>query len=85
MHVHDKDGPQDLQVVEELHTVCFRGKHSVIPVLLVAGVFVDFISVDHRHCLRKVFENRCKRNNTICIYSAAVLYKDLVIIASSNV
>ena len=58
-------GSQDLQVVEELHTVCFRRKHSVIPVLHVAGVLVDFRSVDHRHCFRKILENRCNRNNAI--------------------
>ena len=67
-------GPQDLQVVEELHTVCFRRKHSVIPVLLVAGVLtVDFRSVDHRHCLRKILENRCNRNNAICKYCCSFI------------
>ena len=56
----------------------------LIPVLLVAGVLVDFRSVDHRHCLRKILENRCTVIEIMpFVNSAALLYLDLVIIASN--
>ena len=33
-------GPQDLHIIEEQHTVSFRGKHSIVAKLLVACVLV---------------------------------------------
>ena len=59
-------GPQDLHVVKELHAICLSRKHPVIPVFLVAGVFVEFGSVDHYDYFRKVSEDRRYTVNEIC-------------------
>ena len=56
-------GPHDLHVVKELHATRFSRKHPVIPVYLVAGVFVECGSVDHYDYFRKVLEDRRKTVN----------------------
>ena len=40
-------GPQDLHIIEELHTVSFCGKHSIVAKLLVACVLVLSGCVNH--------------------------------------
>ena len=40
-------GPQDLHIIEELHTVSFCGKHSIVAKLLVACVLVLSGGVNH--------------------------------------
>ena len=58
-------GPHDLYVEKELHAICFSRKHPVIPVFLVAGVFVEFGSVDHYDNFRKASEDRRNTFNEI--------------------
>ena len=46
------------------NAICFREKNSVISVFLVAGVLVEFGSVDH-DCLHKVLKDRRKTDKEI--------------------